>query len=212
MYEIFPLSCILEYTNKITNTNEHSFVCLCLKHPTATWHLCDSCKLAVLERTRQPSWEYSRRTTRLPHCTMYKISPLSETTQHNMTLTWLLQCWNVHDCHRENTACGQPDSPAVQCIKYHLCLKQPNTTWHLRDCYSAGTYTTAIVRIQRADSQALISHTLPPPAASELTFTSIFDKNFMLQVTQGRDTNIHIEIQFNLLYKALIGTMTTCSL
>ncbi|XP_052763831.1 NPC intracellular cholesterol transporter 1-like isoform X1 [Mya arenaria] len=55
-------------------------------------------------------------------------------------------------------------------------------TTYLDSVFGAGKYTTAEVIIERADDMTPLIHNLPPPSAEQVTFTSIFDKDFMKQV------------------------------
>ncbi|WAR17615.1 NPC1-like protein [Mya arenaria] len=58
-------------------------------------------------------------------------------------------------------------------------------TTYLDSVFGAGKYTTAEVIIERADDMTPLIHNLPPPSAEQVTFTSIFDKDFMKQAHGG---------------------------
>ena len=43
-------------------------------------------------------------------------------------------------------------------------------------------YRLAEIVVERADSKDRIEHQLPPPSVASLSFTSLYDKDFMKQV------------------------------
>ncbi|XP_053383047.1 NPC intracellular cholesterol transporter 1-like [Mercenaria mercenaria] len=77
--------------------------------------------------------------------------------------------------------CGCKDCAAETCPP----IPKPNADTRKKffeSMFGKDNYRTAEIVIERADSKALVIHSMPPPSVLSINFTSLFDKNFLKQV------------------------------